>query len=451
MICTPSATVLQRSASQAEVALQTEPTRSFSLTLRDAQACDKPSTAATANESNKTKSHDASEADAQSHAGDAQQSEQSAEAGRTQASEAQKKSQTKTHTGGHEEDTDDDRLAKDADTDEAGDAEKSSKASDKSDANSSAAANGNLALAASLTAAPAQLTSTTAGSVTKGIAGESSGSAGSADAKQASKTATAAAVGAGATVTPSAAANDSDDSTGQSQDSGAKKEKSLGVAGQTDNGPASSSAVPITSTTQSDASSPAPITATSSATSAAEAIASQTVPQSHTTQTPSALTAVQPQQPSAGANDWSQQAEENLSRVTRGIQTAVQQNGGSVTLRVSPPDLGMVRVQMHIESGIVRAEIVAQHESVSSMLSRELGQLKNALEGQGLVVDHLSVQTMSATPPTSQSNGSSNWQAGEDGRSRGQFERDSRDQPSQRRPNDGKTTEFERAMLNLVA
>jgi flagellar hook-length control protein FliK len=100
---------------------------------------------------------------------------------------------------------------------------------------------------------------------------------------------------------------------------------------------------------------------------------------------------------------------------------------------------------------MVRAEIVAQHESVSTLLSRELGQLKNALEGQGLVVDRLSVTTMSATPPTSQSNGSSSWQAGEEGRSRGQFERDGRDQPSQRQTKGEKQSEFERAMLNLVA
>jgi flagellar hook-length control protein FliK len=445
MIFPPSATATQRPASHAEVAPQTEPTRSFSLTLRDAQEYEKPSLSSASEKQVPSKKPDAKTPDEET-----QGSESTADAAATHASESQKNKQTNAKSGGHESDADVSLEPTDRETDELADADKDAPSESAGSTLNSASA-GDIALATSLIVTPAQPSAASTSKVIGGIANESSQSASTTDSKSTSKSTGAGAVGAGAALTPSAALNDGGDTSGQSQDSGARKEKSLAPTGQPDVAIAPPSGVPIPQSALIDASSASATPASTGATPTAEAIGSQQPTQAQGNPTTPTFAAAQSQQPAAGAQDWSEQAEENISRVTRGIQAAVQQNGGSVTLRVSPPDLGMVRVQMHIESGMVRAEIVAQHESVSTLLSRELGQLKNALEGQGLVVDRLSVTTMSSTPPTSQSNGSSSWQAGEDGRSRGQFERDGRDQSSQRQTKGEKQSEFERAILNLVA
>ncbi len=450
MIFPPSATATQRSASHAEVALQTEPTRSFSLTLRDAQECEKTSVSSKADEQITTKKPDAKKSDDRSADDHAEPSPSAGDASSAQASDTTNKSHTnKAKADAGDQDADDASHAAGADLQDPAAAEDT--ANDASSAAKDATTSGEVALVASLLAAPTQPVVKTAGAAGKSDVAESSQITGPSDTKTSGKSADSAAIQFGAGVTPSAALTDGGDTSGQSQDSSSRKEKSLAATAQSDATLASSNGVPIPQSALIDANATTTSPASIGATPTAEAIGSQQPTQSQGTPSTPAFAAAPSLQPATAAQDWSEQAEENISRVTRGIQAAVQQNGGSVTLRVSPPDLGMVRVQMHIESGMVRAEIVAQHESVSSLLSRELGQLKNALEGQGLVVDRLSVTTMSATPPTSQSNGSSSWQAGEDGRSRGQFERDGRDQPSQRRQNDGKTSEFERAMLNLVA
>lgn len=114
----------------------------------------------------------------------------------------------------------------------------------------------------------------------------------------------------------------------------------------------------------------------------------------------------------------------NLARVIRGLGGAVQHKGGAVTIRLTPPEMGVVRVRMTIEHGFVRAQIEAETEPARQLLTQQIGQLRQALHGHGLGVEKLEVQSM-PQGSSSQDTGSDrnpadrgNANAG-DGRSRG--------------------------------
>ncbi|MEM8495767.1 MAG: flagellar hook-length control protein FliK [Planctomycetota bacterium] len=86
----------------------------------------------------------------------------------------------------------------------------------------------------------------------------------------------------------------------------------------------------------------------------------------------------------------------NEARLARGLKSALNQQGGSVTLRLTPPEMGTVRIQMQIQGTQVAAQFHAETDAARSLLQQQLGQLRTALEGQGLSVDRLGVQSMSA-------------------------------------------------------
>ena len=114
------------------------------------------------------------------------------------------------------------------------------------------------------------------------------------------------------------------------------------------------------------------------------------------------------------------QSNANISRVIRGMHGVINQNGGAVTLRLSPPEMGIVRIEMQIQSGTVVAQLYAEHESARSLLTQQLGQLRHALEAQGLSVDRLHVQTMGQDTAAQTADQGTDHSA-QDGRSRGQY------------------------------
>ena len=107
----------------------------------------------------------------------------------------------------------------------------------------------------------------------------------------------------------------------------------------------------------------------------------------------------------------------NLGRVARGMRNAINQHGGLVTLRLHPPDLGFVRIEMQIQDGTVRVEITSEHSQVRSLLTQHLGQLRVALESHGLNVERLVTQS----PPSAETLDTTNQHNTSDGRSRGAF------------------------------
>ncbi|NNM27760.1 MAG: hypothetical protein HKO59_17610 [Phycisphaerales bacterium] len=80
-------------------------------------------------------------------------------------------------------------------------------------------------------------------------------------------------------------------------------------------------------------------------------------------------------------------------RVVRGLSTVVNQRGGVMNMRLHPPELGDLRVQMSIVRGAVTAQFTASTDQANAMLQRNLTVLRVALESHGLTVDKLAVQT----------------------------------------------------------
>ena len=156
----------------------------------------------------------------------------------------------------------------------------------------------------------------------------------------------------------------------------------------------------------------------------------------------------------------------NVSRVIRGLRGVLNQNGGSVNIRLTPPQMGVVRVQMKIDQGIVTAQLQAEHESARSLLQHQLSQLRTALETHGLTVEKLEVQSLSQTSQSNLSNDANQShsdqdrsrtadQSPTDGQSRGRFDQTgpSRDDPESDHDGHSHTTystSIDEA-LNLIA
>ncbi len=143
----------------------------------------------------------------------------------------------------------------------------------------------------------------------------------------------------------------------------------------------------------------------------------------------------------------------NLARVVRGLRGAVNQNGGSVTLRLQPPEMGFVRIQMELHNGTVNATLHSEHASVRTLLSQHLAQLRHALENQGLSVERLHVQSLSSSQhPSGADQHDDSFRHAPDGRSRGEYA--GRHGASDRQGESGdreRSDSFEQALLNEVA
>jgi flagellar hook-length control protein FliK len=79
------------------------------------------------------------------------------------------------------------------------------------------------------------------------------------------------------------------------------------------------------------------------------------------------------------------------SRVVRGLTTVVNQRGGVMTMRLEPPELGDLRVQMTLARGLVSAQFQAATPEAHALLEKSMTMLRTALENQGLTVQRLSV------------------------------------------------------------
>lgn len=66
--------------------------------------------------------------------------------------------------------------------------------------------------------------------------------------------------------------------------------------------------------------------------------------------------------------------------------------GGSMQIRLDPPELGDMLVSIQIRDGVVTAAFQTTNEKASTLLSHSLTNLKASLEAQGVSVDRLHVQ-----------------------------------------------------------
>ncbi len=89
-------------------------------------------------------------------------------------------------------------------------------------------------------------------------------------------------------------------------------------------------------------------------------------------------------------------SERILRQVEQGVLKNVRQGAKQLTLRLTPPDLGRVHLQIQVKEGEVRVLLRAENVDAGKMISENLTQMRQSLESQGLKVDKLEVQTQLA-------------------------------------------------------
>ena len=80
-----------------------------------------------------------------------------------------------------------------------------------------------------------------------------------------------------------------------------------------------------------------------------------------------------------------------VSRVARAIDFAQQRGGGPIEIRLSPPELGSLRVQIELKEGVLTASLEAETPAARSTLLDNLPALRDRLEQQQIRIEKFDV------------------------------------------------------------
>jgi flagellar hook-length control protein FliK len=100
-------------------------------------------------------------------------------------------------------------------------------------------------------------------------------------------------------------------------------------------------------------------------------------------------------------------AEANHPQIVTGIRGQLLPAGGTMHIRLDPPELGALQVSIHMQDGVMTASFQTSNDDATKLLSHSLAQLKHVLESQGVSVDKLHV---SQAPRDQQSSNDDNRQ-----------------------------------------
>lgn len=131
-----------------------------------------------------------------------------------------------------------------------------------------------------------------------------------------------------------------------------------------------------------------------------------------------------PPQPPVPARTDSDFAQTNHEKIVSSVRTQLLPNGGSMHIRLDPPELGSLAIHIRMIDGVMQASFETSSDQATRLLSHTLSQLKTALETQGVAVDKLQVQQ---SPKEHQAN------AGKDDQQRQSQHQDSQAQREQQR------------------
>jgi flagellar hook-length control protein FliK len=85
-------------------------------------------------------------------------------------------------------------------------------------------------------------------------------------------------------------------------------------------------------------------------------------------------------------------ASANHENIVTSMRADLMPNGGSMRIRLDPPQLGALQVTVQIRDGLVTASFETTSDEATRLLGHSLNQLKTVLEAQGVAVDKLQVQ-----------------------------------------------------------
>jgi len=84
-------------------------------------------------------------------------------------------------------------------------------------------------------------------------------------------------------------------------------------------------------------------------------------------------------------------AERNLQRISDAMRHSVRQGVRTAHIRLSPPDLGGLRMEVAVKAGVVTAHLEADTAQARDLLMGGLSQLRQHLEEQGLRIGEFTV------------------------------------------------------------
>ena len=84
-----------------------------------------------------------------------------------------------------------------------------------------------------------------------------------------------------------------------------------------------------------------------------------------------------------------------VQRVARAVRTATDR-GGELQIRLSPPELGQLRLQIQMTDGVLSARIEAETPQAKQVITENLGMLRDRLAEQNVRVDRIEVEVMNS-------------------------------------------------------
>lgn len=85
-------------------------------------------------------------------------------------------------------------------------------------------------------------------------------------------------------------------------------------------------------------------------------------------------------------------AQVNHASIVTAVRGQLLPNGGSMRIRLDPPELGAVRIHVEMRDGVMTASFETTSDQATKLLSHSLGELKTSLEAQGVSIDRLHVR-----------------------------------------------------------
>ena len=110
-------------------------------------------------------------------------------------------------------------------------------------------------------------------------------------------------------------------------------------------------------------------------------------------------------------------------------------------MRLDPPSLGALKLDMRMEGGRVTVLMTAASESARMLLRNNMGSLRQALEDRGLAVERLTVETTTRSTEGSSNSRSEGRGDGQDAREAGRPRQDAGDGRSRGRRDDASNRE----------
>jgi flagellar hook-length control protein FliK len=110
-------------------------------------------------------------------------------------------------------------------------------------------------------------------------------------------------------------------------------------------------------------------------------------------------------------------AEDNHPNIVAGVRGQLMPEGGTMRIRLDPPELGPLAVTVRLRGGVMEASFETASDEAAKLLSHSLGALKTSLESHGVNVERLHVQqTPKDQPAGQQQDGGRDQQQGQQGR-----------------------------------